>query len=296
MTKPSLTLTPELVGPSETRNAGIIGEAVDLNLKHLGDVRQSTLLMELTKHLLFQHWRDPGEDARISLFGQLKSITRQWLENCLECKGGTYPAQLMYRELADLACDKITKAITNRELAKGRQVKAILDPYNPTGSTTHVGFNTSRADRWETLGPPPKNHVNWVILDSGWEAEFCRVAESHPKVLAYTKNHNLGLEVPYRFGSLTRRYFPDFIVKVDDGRGPDDPLHLVVEVKGYRREDAREKKSTMDTYWIPGVNHLGTHGRWAFAEFGDVYEMQDDFADRVQAEFEAMLGNAGISA
>ena len=45
---------------------------------------------------------------------------------------------------------------------------------------------------------------------------------------------------------------------VDDGHGPDDLLHLVVEIKGYRREDAKEKKSTMDTYWVPGVNHLGT--------------------------------------
>lgn len=285
----ALILTPDLVGPSETKNAGIIGEAVDLNLKHLGDVRQSTLLMELTKHLLFQHWRDLGEDAPINLFGQLKRITRQWLDTCLECKGGTYPAQLMYRELADLACDKITKGITKKELEKGRQVKAILDPFNPTGSTAHVGFNTSREDRWEALGPPPKNHVNWVILDSGWEGEFCRVAESHPRVLAYTKNHNLGLEVPYRFGSQTRRYFPDFIVKVDDGHGPDDPLNLIVEVKGYRREDAKEKKSTMDTYWIPGVNHLGTYGRWAFAEFGDVYEMQEDFASKVRAEFDKML-------
>jgi type III restriction enzyme len=291
-----LTLTPDLVGPSETKNAGIIGEAVDLNLKHLGDVRQSTLLMELTKHLLFQHWREPGQDAPINLFGQLKRITRQWLDTCLECKGGTYAAQLMYRELADMACERITKGITTRELAKGRQVKAILDPFNSTGSTAHVRFNTSRDTRWETLGPPPKNQVNWVILDSGWEAEFCRVAESHPKVLAYTKNHNLGLEVPYRFGSQNRIYIPDFIVKVDDGHGSDDPLNLIVEIKGYRREDAKEKKSTMDAYWIPSVNHLGSHGRWAFAEFGDVYEMQEDFADKVQAEFEKMLlaaaGNA----
>jgi type III restriction enzyme len=285
----ALTLTPDLVGPSETKNAGIIGESVDMNLKHLGDVRQSTLLMELTKHLLFQHWREPGEDAPINLFGQLKRITRQWLDTSLECKGGTYPAQLMYRELADMACERITKGITNRELEKGRQVKAILDPFNPTGSTGHVSFNTSREDRWETLGPPPKNHVNWVILDSGWEGEFCRVAESHPKVQAYTKNHNLGLEVPYRFGSQTRRYFPDFIVKVDDGHGL---LNLIVEVKGYRREDAKEKKSTMDTYWVPGVNHLRTHGRWAFLEFGDVYEMQEDFAKKVEAQFEKMIANA----
>lgn len=292
-----LSLTPDMVGATTTHNAGIIGEAVVLDVKHLGDVRQSTLLMELTKHLLFQHWRDQGEDAPIALFGQLKRIVRQWLDGYLECKGGTYPAQLMHRELADMACERITKGITAKELQKGGQVKAILDAFNPLGSTTHVRFSTSRPanERWETLGVEnqPKNHVNWVILDSSWEGEFCRVAESHPRVLAYTKNHNLGLEVPYRFGSANRRYIPDFIVQVDDGHGREDPLNLIVEIKGYRGEDAKEKKSTMDTYWIPGVNHLGTHGRWAFAEFCDVYEMQDDFADKVRGEFEKMLEMTG---
>jgi type III restriction enzyme len=89
------------------------------------------------------------------------------------------------------------------------------------------------------------------------------VAESHPKVRAYVKNHNLGLEVPYRYGSEIRRYLPDFIVLVDDGYGPDNLLHLVVEIKGYRREDAKEKKSAMDTYWVPGINHLESYGRRA---------------------------------
>ena len=149
-----LTLTPDMVGATKTHNAGIIGEAVELDIKHLGDVRQSTLLMELTKHLLFQHWRDQGQDAPIALFGQLKRIVRQWLDNCLECKGGTYPAQLMYRELANMACQRITKSITAKELKKGRQVKAILDPFNPTGSSAHVRFSTSRhaGERWETTG------------------------------------------------------------------------------------------------------------------------------------------------
>lgn len=55
-------------------------------------------------------------------------------------------------------------------------------------------------------------------------------------------------------------------VLVDDGHGKDDPLHLVIEVKGYRYTDANAKKSTMETYWIPGVNKLKTYGRWAFVE------------------------------
>ncbi len=284
-----LELTPEIVGPSITRNAGIIGEGVDLNLQHLGGLRQSTLLFHLTQRLLYTKWRDQGEQPKLHLFGQLKRITKAWLDSCLVCKGGTFPGQLMDQELADMACERITRAITQEELRKGRPVKAILDPYNPTGSTAHVSFTTSRDHRWETLGPPPRCHVNWIVLDSDWEAEFCRVAEAHPQVLAYVKNHNLGLEVPYRFGSSNRRYFPDFIVKIDDGHGPDDPLQLIVEIKGYRREDAKEKKATMETYWIPGVNNLKTHGRWAFVEFTDVYEMQDDFAAKVATHFDRMV-------
>lgn len=283
-----LVLTPDLVGPSITKNAGIIGQDVDLSLKHLGDMRPSTLLFHITQRLLYTKWRDPGEEPKLHLFGQLKRITKQWLETCLECKGGTYPAQLMYQELADMACERITAGIT-RSLLGERPIRAVLDPYNPTGSSMHVSFNTSKTDRWETVGPPPKCQLNWVILDSDWEAEFCRVAEAHPQVLAYVKNHNLGLEVPYRFGSTMRRYLPDFIVRIDDGRGADDPLNLIVEIKGYRREDAKEKKSTMDVYWVPGVNHLGTQGRWAFAEFTDVYQMQHDFETKVEAEFNKMI-------
>ncbi|MFZ4439119.1 MAG: BPTD_3080 family restriction endonuclease [Syntrophales bacterium] len=281
-----LELTPDLVGPSITKNAGIIGQDVDLNLEHLGELRRSTILFHLTQRLLYTKWRDPGEEPRLHLFGQLKRIARQWLDTCLICKGGTYPAQLMYQELADMACERITAAIT-RTLEGKYPVKAVLDPYNPTGSTMHVSFTTSKTSRWET--DSRRCHINWVILDSDWEAEFCRVAESHPKVLAYVKNHNLGLEVPYRYGSEMRRYLPDFIVLVDDGKGVNDPLHLIVEIKGYRREDAKEKKSTMETYWVPGVNNLGSYGRWAFAEFTEVYQIEVDFEAKVQAEFNKMI-------
>ena len=282
----TLELTPEIVGPSITRNEGIIGEGVNLSLEHLGDLRVSTLLFHLTKRLIETKWRDPGEEPKLFLFGQLKRITRQWLDSHLICKGGTYPAQLMYQELADKACERITNGIVEAHVGE-RPVKAVLDSYNPAGSTVHVRFATSKKTLWKT--DSRRCHVNWVVCDSDWEAEFCRVAEAHPRVRAYVKNQGLGLEVPYRRGSSARTYIPDFIVRVDDGRGDDDPLHLIVEIKGYRREHEKDKKAAMETYWVPGVNRLGTYGRWAFAEFGDVYAMQDDFAARVEAEFDGMI-------
>ena len=283
----SLILTPDLTGPSRVQQSGIIGERVDLTVEHLGDLRRSSLVFYLATHLIYKKWREQGQPPRTNLFGPVKKIVKQWLDNYLECKGGTYPAQLMYLELADLACNKITAAITDAEKEKNRPLKAVLDAYNPIGTTKHVSFSTSKTERWET--DPRKSHINWVILDSDWEAEFCRVAEAHPQVKAYVKNHNLGLEVPYQMGSNRRIYRPDFIVLVDDGRGENDLLHLIVEIKGYRREDAKEKKNTMDIYWVPGVNHLKKYGRWAFAEFGDVYQMQDDFDKKMQEEFNAMI-------
>ncbi len=281
-----LELSPDLVGPTITRNAGIIGEGVDLSLVHTGAMRPSALLFQLTQRLLYRDWRDGSGAPQLQLFGQLKRITREWLDNCLACKGGTYPAQLMFQELADMACERITAGIT-RAFLDERPIKAVLDPYNPTGSTMHVRFSTSKTPLWTT--DSRRCHVNWVVLDSDWEAELCRVAEAHPRVRVFVKNHNLGLEVPYRYGSETRRYRPDFIVLVDDGHGDDDRLHLVVEIKGYRREDAKEKKAAMETYWVPGVNHLGTHGRWAFAELTEVYQIETDFAAKVESEFARML-------
>lgn len=282
----TLVLTPELVGPTVTRNEGIVGQGVNLSLAQLGQMRPSTILFHLTKRLLYTKWRDFEEEPKSHLFNQLKRITKEWLDHHLECKGGTYPALLAYQQLADIACERITAAITLAHQGE-RPIKAILEPYNPVGSTIHVRFATSREDRWKTH--PDRCHLNWAILDSDWEGELCRVAESHPSVLAYVKNHNMGFEVPYRFGSEKRRYRPDFILLVNDGRGKDDPLHLVVEIKGYRREDAKEKKATMDTYWVPGVNHIGTFGRWAFAELTQIYDIETDLGADMKKAFDTMV-------
>ena len=115
-----LQLTPDLVGPSITRNQGIIGEGVDLSLVHTNDLRPSTLLFHLTHRLLDTKWRDPGEEPKLHLFGQLKRITKQWLDGCLVCKGGTYPAQLMYQELADMPASASRPPLRERKLGAGQ--------------------------------------------------------------------------------------------------------------------------------------------------------------------------------
>ncbi len=268
----TLELTPDLVGATETLNSGIIGETADMSLDHLADTRPATIHLRLADRIVRRFLTEDGEVPNPGLIMQMRTIVRAWMKDHLVMKGGAQPAQLLYYDIADRVADRIMKALT-RGAEGGNRVIAMLDPYNREGSTRHVGFNTSQ-DRYETGA---KCHVNYAIADSDWELEFCRVADAHPRVMAWVKNHNLGFEVPYRAGGEARRYRPDFILKVDDGRGMGDPLNLVVEIKGFRNEDAKDKADTMATYWVPGVNNLGTMGRWAFAEFTEKWTMQSEF-------------------
>jgi type III restriction enzyme len=102
----------------------------------------------------------PWEAPKLHLFGQLKRIVKEWLDavdengnpKYLVCKGDTYPALLMYQELADMACNKITAAITRQFLGE-RPIKALLDAYNPTGSSAMCASTPAKP----TAGKPAPN-------------------------------------------------------------------------------------------------------------------------------------------
>jgi type III restriction enzyme len=279
-----LVISPETLGPTRTQTAGIVGETANLNLEHKAGARRLSIVYEITKHLLDEHLRDADGVVRYHLFGQAKKVVEAWLDEYVECKGGAHLSLLTYPELASQAASRIFDAITVAQ--EGRSpLLALVDSYNPVGSTAQVNFTTSKRDRWQT--DARRCHVNWAILDSGWEGELCRVLEDHPRVLAYVKNHGLGFEVPYLSATGPRVYVPDFIVRIDDGG--EDPLNLVIEVKGYRRQDADDKKRTMETQWVPGVNALGEHGRWDFLELSDLYEMEEGLEEKIAQRLEAHL-------
>ena len=66
-------------------------------------------------------------------------------------------------------------------------------------------------------------------------------------------------------------------------------MNLPVEIKGYRREDAKEKKAVMETCWAPGVNNHNCDGPWVFAGFTDGFRAKVAFAGLVK-RFRATAG------
>lgn len=158
-------------------------------------------------------------------------------------------------------------------------ITAILDPNNRTGSTRSVHFVTTKETIWKT--DSDSCHVNWAVYDSKSEKRFCEIAERHPLTRAYVKNQGLGFEIPYRYGSETRKYAPDFIVLVETLR-KQHPVYLIVEVNGYRREHAKDKKKAVEQDWVPSINRLGTYGRWDFVELGNIDTMENDYRSKVR--------------
>lgn len=153
-------------------------------------------------------------------------------------------------------------------------------------STMNVHFTVAgRQLIWET--DPGKCHIDRAVCDSGWEREFCRIVEERRRrrrrrrTRAYVKNHRLGFEIPYCFGGVWNGYVPDFIVELWEPQHVDNPLCLVVEVKGRRTEQDRAKASHTRKFRLPAVNRQGGFGRWSFVELTDVDTMASDYDEAV---------------
>jgi type III restriction enzyme len=125
--------------------------------------------------------------------------------------------------------------------------------------------------------PTERSHINVCVYDSAWEASEAFHLDHHPAVQAWVKNDHLGFEVRYIFQGGRRKYRPDFLVRLRDGR------MLVLEVKGERSPESDAKHAALAD-WIAAVNEHGGFGRWTWAvsyEPKGVVEMLDGPSDQV---------------
>ncbi|MDQ3642190.1 MAG: restriction endonuclease subunit R, partial [Actinomycetota bacterium] len=251
--------------PTSTEISGLVGAADVHTLDDLHGRREQEVVFFLARRLVQRYFSD-----RPWLFPQLTEITRRWVAECLTLKDHAFPGLLLLHQRADDAADRIYRAIVSAEPGE-QAVLAVLAPYDATGTTRHVDFDTTKP---VMTTDPERCHVSHVVADSGWEHKLTQTLEAMPEVISYTKNHGLGFTIPYTLDGEERQYVPDFLVRVDDGRGVDDPLNLVVEVSGAQRRDKEAKVSTARTLWVSGVNNLRTQGRWVFVECEDPWNAE----------------------
>ena len=257
--------------PNITENSPLIGESSFHTLDDLYQRREKEVVFLLAKHILEQYFRD--EDGRgepkVWYFPQLLKIVQSWIDSGhVEFKDGYRLQLLLLSEYAYTAAEKVYRAIVAGTGAVER-LKLILDANAPIGSSANIDFETTR-NVYRTS--PKKCHVNYIAIDSGWEAKMAQALEMMPEVRAYVKNEGLNLRIPYTAAGHEHNYIPDFLVRVDMGEA--EPLNLIIEVTGIHDAGKEAKADTMRSLWIPGVNALGTLGRWDYIEILDPWDAQ----------------------
>lgn len=129
----------------------------------------------------------------------------------------------------------------------------VYDEDDPIGST-------GRMRTWFTTKPCKptiRSHISHVVGDSSWEGYAADVFESSDHVVAYAKNDHLGFQVHYMWAGSRRRYIPDFIVRLTNGRT------LALEIKGTDTPQNAAKRAALDE-WVKAVNQAGGFGAWCW--------------------------------
>jgi type III restriction enzyme len=246
-----------------------VGETTIDTLDDLKKHRPQEVAFRLAKLVLEEKFRDDAGNTKPWLFPQLLGITKRWLAECLTCKDNTFPQMLLLHEQAYKAVERIYTAIvasTHQE----KILKPILRPYDPAGSTRYVDFDTVRPT-YDTR--PDKCHINRVVGDTeSWEQKLAQTLEDMDEVICYAKNDHVGFTIPYTFNGQEENYRPDFISRINDGHGRQDPLNLILEVTGARDEKKATKVLTAQDLWVEAVNNHGGFGRWTFLEISDPWD------------------------
>jgi len=120
--------------------------------------------------------------------------------------------------------------------------------------------STGDMRRWNTRRPnelTKRSHINRCVFDSTWEASDAYHLDRSALVDAWARNDHLGFEVWYTFRGARRRYYPDFLIRLKNGK------ILVMETKGLDNDESKAKHKFL-AEWVRAVNEHGGFGVWAW--------------------------------
>jgi type III restriction enzyme len=213
----------------------------------------------------------PEESAQ-DLAGQLIRLMERFMASDRIQVASVYHGEdLRRRILIALSLDRIAQHLVrfvNQENAE--RIELVFDEAQPIGSTGYSRvWYTTRQTR-----PTRKSQISDLIVDSAWEAYAAEQFEMSDLVQAYAKNERLGYQIQYLWGGSWRRFIPDFLVRLANGRT------LVLEIKGIDSEQNKAKRDALDL-WVRGVNAHGGFGVWCWDVAFEMAQIRDVLAKHV---------------
>ena len=254
-----LTLDPAQT-PISAEIAPAVGGATDMSKVHVIDLEklpEEFRLQRLTFRAAgkaFDELAGKFTGQREYLVFQLIRLVEQFLTgDRLIIPSIFHQEPLRKRILLSLNIDSIVQHLLRfvREQNTER-VEPVFDEESPIGSTRSMCT-------WYTTKPcqpTRKSQVSHVVVDSTWEQYTANALEKIKHVSAYAKNDHLGFQVYYLWNGARRRFIPDFLIRLTNGKT------LVLEIKGEDSEQNRAKREAL-AVWVKAVNEKSGFGTWS---------------------------------
>jgi len=251
-----------------------------LEVKSVLERRDMELIFLLTKELIKYHFSDDEGNPSFQKFNKLKQIVEVWYNEkvlLLNIRDPKYKKLLFFDEPKKIV-DHIIRGI-NPDRNTTEHIRPVFNYYNKFSSTKYVNGNTVK-----DVYPTQKSHVNYVVMDSDWEAICAKTMEEIDTVVSYVKNQFLGFAIPYVKDGKDRLYFTDFIAQVKSKDG--SIKNLMIEISGMSKDKA-EKKWFVENRWIPAVNALKDkyeYPEWHFIEIAnDIRNIKNQLIDKINS-------------
>ena len=245
----SADLAPALGGAAD------LSKAVSIDLEALPEEFRLQRLLFLAARKALDALEQGFSGARELLVQQLVRLVEQFFaSDRLQIPSLYHHDPLRRRILFALSIDTIVGHVVGQiQQQNVERYEPVFDPEFPIGSTRLMRT-------WYTTRPvmaAVKSQISHVVSDSTWEQYTAARLEKRDEVLAWAKNDHLGFHVHYLWRGSRRRFVPDFLVQLANGK------QLVLEVKGEDSDQNRAKRRALEM-WVQAVNARGGFGIWSW--------------------------------
>lgn len=240
------------------------------------ELRDSQVIYYFAHLMIREYYTSREHGQQFQKFPDIKKIVETWYNEQLEIIGGDgSPEQKRlvmlwnYKAVLGNIMEGVHKANADHE-----EISAVLNYYNPEGSTIHVYRPTNRP-----VYPTQKSHVNLVIAeDNSWQQIAAKTLDAMDSVECWVKNTYLGFRIPYTVGDENKEYQPTFIVRVKG-------IYLIVECEDFDSDKSGNKEAKrhyLKDYWIPAANNLKTYGTWDLLEVRDIDQLEKLINEKIK--------------
>lgn len=197
-------------------------------------------------------WQNAG--TKYSLLGQVIRVVEEYLQSDIIVINpplfNTDPLRKRIMYMVNM--NKIVQHLWSFiKLDQTERIIPIFDSSKKVRSTADM-------PTWFTSKPcciTSHSQISHCVYDSAWEATESYKLENNPHVVSWVKNDHLGFEIVYVFDGVVRKYTPDFLVKLDNGKT------IVLETKGQETRRDKEKRKAL-AEWVEAVNNWEDFGVW----------------------------------